>query len=290
MNRKERRAVAHQQRKQDRKAGFPSATSQTPPPATSADAPVVAGIPEPGLPLPSLAALTSAKPPVSEARAQANRQNAQHSTGPTTPAGVAASSQNRTVHGLARHNGSFRLLPMEKRDKYEALQTELSDEHQPTTPTEAILVNSMAEPLWLSQRSQSLQETCIDFMTGQIKDAKMFSLYLRYQTTHTRAFHKSLNDLIKLRAEKRKAEVGFEAQNRKAEEIRIKNEQHEMKKQEHYWNVLQKDAKACHQLSLNSTQQLNAMKENPEFLAFYTAELAKRGAKPSTWSCAEAAA
>ena len=81
---------------------------------------------------------------------------------------------------------------MEKQDKFEALQTELAEEHQPTTPTEAILVNSMAESLWLAQRSQSLQETCIDFLTGQIKDAKMFSLYLRYQTTHTRAFHKCL--------------------------------------------------------------------------------------------------
>ena len=190
MNRQERRAAAHQQRKLDRKAGFPTVPSAVP----------ELNIPEPGLPLPSLDSITPpAKPPISEARLEANRRNAQHSTGPATPAGVAASSQNRTVHGLARHNGSFRLIPVEKRDKFEALQTELAEEHQPTTPTEAILVNSMAESLWLAQRSQSFQETCIDFITGQVKDAKMFSLYLRYQTTHTRAFHKSLNDLIKLK-------------------------------------------------------------------------------------------
>jgi len=286
MNRKERRAAAHQQRKEDRKAGFPAIPNLSD-----------LGIPEPGLPLPSLDSLTAtapvnapSKPPVSEAKAQANRQNSQHSTGPTTTAGVAASSQNRTVHGLARHNGSFRLLPMEKRDNFEALQTDLADEHQPATPTEAILVNSMAESLWLGQRSQQLQETCIDYLTGQITNPKLFSLYLRYQTTHTRAFHKSLNDLIRLRSESRKADRGFEAQNHKAEELRIKNEQHEMKKQSHYWDVLHKDAKACHQISLNSTQQLNAMKENPEFLEHYNAELAKRGAKPSTWACAEAAA
>ena len=179
---------------------------------------------------------------------------------------------------------------MEKHDKFEALKTELADEHQPATPTEAILVNSMAESLWLSQRSQSLQETCIDFMTGQIKDAKMFSLYLRYQTTHTRAFHKCLSDLVKLRSEKRKAELGFEAQKRKEEELGIKNEQHEMKKQSHYWDVLHKDAKACHQLTLNLMQQSEARKENPGFQAEFEAELAKHGAKPSTWACAEAAA
>ena len=281
MNRQERRAAAHQQRKLDRKAGFPTVPSAVP----------ELNIPEPGLPLPSLDSITPpAKPPISEARLEANRQNAQHSTGPATPAGVAASSQNRTVHGLARHNGSFRLIPVEKRDKFEALQTELAEEHQPTTPTEAILVNSMAESLWLAQRSQSLQETCIDFITGQVKDAKMFSLYLRYQTTHTRAFHKSLNDLIKLRAEKRKSEVGFEAQNRKEEELRIKNEQHEMKKQSQYWEVLHKDAKACHQLTMNLMQQSAARKENPNFQAEFEVELAKHGAKPSTWACAEAAA
>jgi hypothetical protein len=282
MNRKERRAAAHQQRKQDRKAGFPTTPSAVVPDLN---------IPEPGLPLPSLDSITPpAKPPISEARREANRQNAQHSTGPTSSAGFAASSQNRTVHGLARHNGSFRLLPMEKHDKFEALKTELADEQQPTTPTEAILVNSMAESLWLKQRADQLLETCIDYLTGQIKDPKMFSLYLRYQTTHTRAFHKCLNDLIKLRSEKRKAELGFEAQNRKEEELRIKNEQHEMKKQSQYWEVLHKDAKACHQLTLNLMQQSAARKENPNFQAEFEAELAKHGAKPATWACAEAAA
>jgi hypothetical protein len=280
MNRTERRAAAHQQLKQDRKAGFPTTPNVS-----------ELNIPEPGFPLPSLDSLNEpSKPPISEAKLNANRQNSQHSTGPVTPAGLAASSQNRAIHLLACHNGVFRLLPMEDRTRFEALKTELADEHQPATPTEAILVNSMAESLWLSQRAQRLQETCVDYLTGQITDPKLFSLYLRYQTTHTRVFHKSLNDLVKLRVEKRRAEFGFEAQQREEEELRIKNEQHEMKKRSHYWDVLHKDAKACHQISLNSTQQLNAMKENPEFLEHYNAELAKRGAKPSTWACAEAAA
>jgi hypothetical protein len=99
-----------------------------------------------------------------------------------------------------------------------------------------------------------------------------------------------LNDHIKLRSEKRKAEVGFEAQNRKAEELRIKNEQHEMKKQSQYWEVLHKDAKACHQLTMNLMQQSEARKENPNFQAEFEAELAKHSAKPGTWACAEAAA
>ena len=280
MDRKERRAAAHLQRKLDRKSGFPT----TP-------APVIPeiNIPEPGLPLPSLDSVTPpAKLPISEARREANRQNAQHSTGPTTPAGVAASSQNRTVHGLARHNGAFKILPTEDPIGFEALKANLVEEHEPSTETESILVTTMAESHWLAARAQNLQAACCDANNGQITDPKMFTLYLRYQTTHTRAFHNCLNDLLKLRSERRKEDLGFEAQARKEEELRIKNEQHEMKKQSLYWEVLFKDAKACHQMTMNLRQQSLARSEDPGFQAEYEAELAKRGAKPSTWACAEA--
>jgi hypothetical protein len=107
----------------------------------------------------------------------------------------------------------------------------------------------------------------------------MFSLYLRYQTTHTRAFHKSLNDLLKLRAETRKQQNGFEAQTRKEEEVRIKNERHDMKKQTHYWEVLKKDAETCFRIGQNVAATNKAARENPGFEAQYNAELAKNGLK-----------
>ena len=48
-----------------------------------------------------------------------------------------------------------------------------------------------------------------------------FALYLRYQTTHERAFYKALNELQKLRNERRKEQIGFESQKRaQAAEIR----------------------------------------------------------------------
>jgi hypothetical protein len=278
MNRTERRAAARQDLKLARKAGFQTEQqSTTPAPAAAAATPpVVAGISEPGVPFPSLSSLTS-KSPISAAQLAANRTNAQHSTGAKTESGRATSSQNHTSHGLARHNGAFVLLSSEDPNGFEALNAALTAEHQPTTETESILVTTMAESHWLVNRAQNLQNSCFHQQTGQITDAKMFSLYLRYQTTHTRAFHKSLNDLLKLRAETRKTQNGFEAQNRKQEELRIKNENHELKKQSHYWDILRKDAEACHQLAVNTTQQVNATKENPGFEAQYNAELAKRG-------------
>jgi hypothetical protein len=234
-------------------------------------------IPEPGKPFPSLAQL------------HANRANAKLSTGPS-PAGLAASSQNRTTHGLARHNGAFQLFPTEDPNGFEALKQFLKDEHQPTTETESILINTMAESHWLANRAQSLQDTCFDPLNGHIANQKLFALYLRYQTTHARAFHKSLNDLLKLRAEKRKAEIGFEAQKRQADAQRLQTEQHEMKKQAHYWEVLKKDAQACHQIAQNTLLNLNAIKENPGFQTQYAADLAKHGLQKADFQVATAAA
>ena len=269
MNRKERRAAAHKDLKLARKAGFPVATT------TEAVKPPVAmdAIPEPGLPYPSLAS-------ISLAQLTANRANAQLSTGPKTEAGRAVSSQNRTTHGLTRHNGTFVLLSTEDPDGFVALKAALAEEHQPSTETESILVNAMAESHWLAQRAQTLQAGCFDPQTGQIANEKSFSLYLRYETTHTRAFHKSLNDVLKLRAETRKQQNGFEAQTRKQEELRLKNERHEMKKQTHYWDLLKKDAEVCCRIGLNVGQNHKLAAENPGFEAQYQAELAKHGLQP----------
>ena len=127
----------------------------------------------------------------------------------------------------------------------------------------------------LAQRAQTLQAGCFDPQTGQIANEKSFSLYLRYETTHTRAFHKSLNDLLKLRAETRKQQNGFEAQARKQEELRLKNEAHAMKKETHYWEVLKKDAETCCRIGQNVSQNLKAAAEDAGFEAQYNAELEK---------------
>jgi len=268
MNRKERRAAAHKDLKLARKAGFPLATT------TEAGKPVALdGIPEPGLPYPSLAS-------ISLAQLTANRANSQLSTGPKTEAGRAISSQNRTSHGLTRHNGVFLLLPSEDPNGFEALKASLAEEHQPATETESILVNAMAQSHWLAHRAQTLQAGCFDPQTGQIANEKSFSLYLRYETTHTRAFHKSLNDLLRLRSERRKTENGFEAQSRQQEELRLKTEAHAMKKETHYWEVLKKDAETCSRIGQNVGQNHRLAAENPGFEAQYQAELAKHGLQP----------
>ena len=52
-------------------------------------------------------------------------------------------------------------------------------------------------------------------------DAEALALFIRYENTYNRAFSTALKDLLRVRAEKRKAEIGFEAQKRQEQaEIR----------------------------------------------------------------------
>ena len=129
-------------------------------------------------------------------RAESNRLNARHSTGPKSPEGKLASSRNSLKHGLA--SGQI-LIPGEDPAAFEALLHDLIEEHQPGNTTEDLLVHEMAQSHWLAQRAIRCQNDCF---TETGIDEKRLSLFLRYQTTHGRAFHKALNMLMKLKKER----------------------------------------------------------------------------------------
>jgi hypothetical protein len=138
----------------------------------------------------------------------ANQANAQFSTGPKTEIGKAASSQNSWKHGLTF--GSFRVLCTESQMQYQDLLQELLSEYNPATPTEGILVERMAQHHWLRNRALHFQNHYLE--SGDESSASKLSLFMRYESMHERAFHKCLADLLKLRAEKQKQEIGFASQ------------------------------------------------------------------------------
>jgi hypothetical protein len=159
-------------------------------------------------------------------RAAINRANAQQSTGPRTSEGKAASSQNNFRHGLT---GNFAVLGWEDLDRFVELSFQLHEEHQPATMTEFLLVERMAQHQWLSQRALHLQNTCFHMDLPFCEQEKQLALYLRYGTTHDRAFHKCLSDLLKLRAQRSKEQAGFESQTRQAAAETRKQELHAAK-------------------------------------------------------------
>jgi hypothetical protein len=175
-----------------------------------------------------------------ESQIQANRENAQLSSGPKSEAGKAASALNNTRHGLT---GAFRVLPTESQSDFDELLTAFREEHNPETLTETTMVEAMAQHHWLRRRALTLESSCYDPATGAITGEKQLALYLRYQTTHERGFHKCLNDLLKLRAAKRKEQIGFESQQRAEREQIRKQEKHEMRKERHKWEILLAEVK-----------------------------------------------
>src|SRR5216683_529435 len=149
-----------------------------------------------------------------EAQIAANQANAQLSTGPITEEGKATASRNNTKHGLTYKGVLFFLLPWENAAEYIALQNELISQYFPFSATEGLLVERLAQHHWLRNRAMLLQGQC--FSADGSVDDKRLALYLRYQTTHERAFHKSLQDLLKLQDRRHKEEIGFESQKQKA--------------------------------------------------------------------------
>ena len=78
----------------------------------------------------------------------------------------------------------------------------------------------MAQSEWLRARALRLQADCVQDGLAK-EDVAKLGVLIRYQTTHERAFHRSLKELQNLRKERRNVEIGFESQKLKqASEVR----------------------------------------------------------------------
>src|SRR5437899_12746009 len=76
---------------------------------------------------------------------EANRQNAQHSTGPSTPEGRAAVRLNGLKHGLCAETI---VVPGEDPAQFEAMLNAYRAEYQPATPSAEFLVRQLAMADW----------------------------------------------------------------------------------------------------------------------------------------------
>ncbi len=91
---------------------------------------------------------------VSEKQLEANRRNAQKSTGPRTTEGKSNSSRNNLRHGLT---GQISLLPAEDREAHDAFCNELIESFNPETPMEYQLAQSLAEDSWRLNRARAIE-------------------------------------------------------------------------------------------------------------------------------------
>ena len=82
-------------------------------------------------------------------RIEANRQNAQRSTGPKTAEGKARVAQNAVTHGLFSRQS---LLPDEDPQELENLRESLRAAHNPEGMQEELMVELMVDALWRRRR------------------------------------------------------------------------------------------------------------------------------------------
>src|SRR5882762_9217151 len=85
---------------------------------------------------------------------EANRRNAQNSTGPTSPEGKATSSMNALKTGI---DAKAELLPYENPEAHATLIAEYYDRFQPATPEERCLVDRLISSEWLHRRYQTVE-------------------------------------------------------------------------------------------------------------------------------------
>lgn len=156
---------------------------------------------------------------ISEKRLEANRRNAQHSTGPKTPEGKARSSRNNLRHGLT---GQITVLPDEDRDAHDAFCHEIVTSLKPETPIELQLAQSIAEDSWRLNRAvaietnifalghdhkkSALQIALADARTFQERAAQ-FNLLSLYEQRINRNRQRNLNQLRELQAERREQQA-----------------------------------------------------------------------------------
>ena len=141
-------------------------------------------------------------PPESISRAETNRANSQHSTGPVTPEGKAASSRNSFKHGLY---SKALMYPGENPAELDALKSDLRAEHQPTNTTEEILVNEMAEHFWRIRRWREREARLMAIEAtpaGVVAFTEMLPLIQRLMSAAERGFHKSLATLRQLQKDR----------------------------------------------------------------------------------------
>ena len=100
------------------------------------------------------------RPPISEKKREANRRNAQRSTGPKTPEGKAASSGNSRRHGL--YSGTM-LLSIEDDDDYNRILHGLRDFYQPANFEESYVIEMVAQQRHRLLRHAALETGYLDY-------------------------------------------------------------------------------------------------------------------------------
>ncbi len=155
-------------------------------------------------------------------RADVNRANSKHSTGPRTPEGKQRSSLNALRHGLTGHTI---VLPSEDLTAYQQHSKRWLDEFQPKGVLEEQLVQSLSDTTWRLNRIPALETNLLTLgitehaahintaepeaqaalaMAAALRDhAHAIAIISMQEQRLTRQFHRTLEVLQQIQAQRR---------------------------------------------------------------------------------------
>jgi hypothetical protein len=135
------------------------------------------------------------------AQIEANRLNAQASTGPTSAEGKAKSSLNALSHGFySKHL----LLPDEDPAELDLLRSSLIDSYNPEDGAELLLVERIISSQWKLQRLNKLEAATIQRGPDGLVDLERLS---RLAQQLDSAMHRAIKALREMRKDKQKQQA-----------------------------------------------------------------------------------
>jgi len=141
---------------------------------------------------------------ISEKQHQANRRNAQRSTGPTTLEGMKAASLNAVTYGLRTRR---LIIPGENITDYWRLWDGLENEWQPQTDTERLYLEQMTVSQWLLARMAASEQEVYETDLSLEARFNLLDRIARHNTRLERSFTTAMHELKQLQKE-RKAQTG----------------------------------------------------------------------------------
>jgi hypothetical protein len=132
---------------------------------------------------------------------EANRRNAQKSTGPRTPEGKTAVRMNALKHGLRARTV---VLPSENAEEFHQLCDDLEAEWQPQSRTEQFYVEQMAVSQWKLNRMEVGEFNVFTADTGAQTQLPMLDRLWQAQYRLERSYARAQRDLERLQKSRRR--------------------------------------------------------------------------------------
>ena len=142
----------------------------------------------------------------SQAQIDANRRNAQSSTGPRTQEGKAVVACNALKHGL---RANIFKQPMTDPENFDQFLADLVAEHQPQTSSEAVYVERMALCLNKLAFLEGMQNECLFGGVQQydLNEHQALNVYWSQENRLERAYDRAFDRLRALQKERLRAQA-----------------------------------------------------------------------------------